>query len=57
MLAVPEYKASWEKKLKFYNSIGFVEGENLFTTHDHENGSIDSTEIMAVIEKIRDLVE
>ena len=57
MLTVPEYKVSWEKKLKFYNSIGFVEGENLFTTHDHENGSIDSTEIMAVIEKIRDLVE
>ena len=57
MLTVPEYKASWEKKLKFYNSIGFIEGENLFTTHDHENGSIDSTEIMEVIEQIKELVE
>lgn len=56
MLTVPEYKASWEKKLKFYNSIGFVEGENLFTTYDHENGSIDTTEIMDVIEQIKDLV-
>lgn len=57
MLDVPEYKASWEKKLKFYNSIGFVEGKNLFTTYDHENGSIDSTEIMDVIKQIKDLVE
>lgn len=46
-----------EKKLKFYNSIGFIEGENLFTTHDHENGSIDTTEIMKVIDKIKNLVE
>lgn len=57
MLTVPEYKTSWEKKLKFYNSIGFIEGENLFTTHDHENGSIDTTEIMKVIDKIKNLVE
>lgn len=57
MLTIPEYKTSWEKKLKFYNSIGFIEGENLFTTHDHENGSIDTTEILKVIEKIKDLVE
>lgn len=57
MLTVPEYRASWEKKLKFYNSIGFVEGENLFTTIDHENGSIDTTEIMDVIEQIKELVE
>lgn len=57
MLTVPEYKTSWEKKLKFYNSIGFIEGENLFTTHDHENGSIDTTEIMKVIYKIKNLVE
>ena len=39
MLVVPEYKASWERKLKFYEEIGYTLGENLFTTCDHENGS------------------
>ena len=57
MLTVPEYKASWEKKLKHYNSIGYTEGVNLFTTRDHDNGSIDSTEIMETIAKIKTLVE
>lgn len=36
MLVVPEYKASWERKLKFYEEIGYTLGENLFTTCDHE---------------------
>jgi hypothetical protein len=40
MLVVPEYKASWERKLKFYEEIGYTLGENLFTTCDHENGAI-----------------
>lgn len=57
MLGVPEYRVSWENKLKFYNQMGFVEGENLFTTHDHENGSIDSTEVMDVIFQIKNLTE
>lgn len=57
MLTVPEYKASWETKLEFYDSIGFKEGENLFITYDHKNGSIDTTEIMSVIKQIKELVE
>ena len=56
MLNNPAYKESWEKKLAFYNSIGFTEGVNLFTTVDHENGSIDSTEIADVIDKIAELI-
>lgn len=50
------YAASWEKKLDFYNSIGYFEGTNLFTTRDHEGGSIDSNEIQEVVEKIKELV-
>lgn len=54
LLNNPLYRASWEEKLSFYKSIGFVEGENLFTTRDHENGGIDSNEIKEVVEKIKE---
>ena len=30
--------------------------KNLFTTVDHENGSIDSTEIAAIVDKLEDLI-
>ena len=43
-----EYKASWERKLKFYEEIGYTLGENLFTTCDHENGAIMTEEVEAV---------
>lgn len=56
MLDNPAYKESWEKKQDFYKSIGYIEGVNLFTTVDHENGSIDSTEIAAIIDKLEDLI-
>ena len=56
LLDNPSYKASWNKKLAFYNSIGFFEGVNLFTTCDHEGGSIDSNEIKVVVDKIKELV-
>ena len=56
LLDNPSYRASWERKLEFYNSIGFIEGENLFTTRDHEGGSIDSNEIQEVVKKIKELV-
>lgn len=56
MLSNPAYKESWDKKLAFYKSIGFEEGTNLFTTIDHENGSIDSDEIREVLETIEDLL-
>ena len=56
LLDNPSYKASWEKKLRFYNSLGYKEGINLFTTRDHEGGSIDSNEIKDVVDKIKELV-
>ena len=56
MLSNPAYKESWDKKLAFYKSIGFEEGTNLFTTIDHENGSIDSDEIKEVLQTIEDLL-
>ena len=54
MLVVPEYKASWERKLKFYEEIGYTLGENLFTTCDHENGAIMTEEVEDVIRKIKE---
>jgi hypothetical protein len=56
MLDNPAYKQAWDKKLEFYHSIGFVEGENLFTTVDHENGRFDSTEVAAIIEELENLI-
>ena len=56
LLDNPSYKASWDKKLTFYNSIGFEEGKNLFTTRDHDGGSIDSNEIKIMVDTIKDLV-
>ena len=56
MLDNPSYRRSWEKKLKFYNEIGFEEGNNLFTTRDHDGGSIDSNEIHEVVEIIKQKV-
>lgn len=56
MLSNPAYKESWDKKLAFYKSIGFEEGTNLFTTKDHENGSINSDEIKEVLQTIEDLL-
>ena len=52
--SVPEYKASWERKLKFYEEIGYTLGENLFTTCDHENGAIMTEEVEDVIRKIKE---
>lgn len=57
MLGIPEYKASWERKLEFYESIGYTLGENLFTTQDHENGAIMTAEINTVINRIKELFE
>lgn len=56
MLGVPEYKASWERKLKFYEEIGYTLGENLFTTCDHENGAIMTEEVDDVIRKIKEML-
>lgn len=56
MLDNPAYKASWEKKKKIYEELGYIEGENLFTTRDHENGAFDSTEVINIIDNLADLL-
>lgn len=57
MMNVPSYKHAWEEKLKFYNSIGFNIGDNLFVTEDHEDGSINTQEIIEVIKKVKEKME
>ncbi len=56
MLNVPSYAEAWKRKLEFYKSIGYEEGENIFTTRDDDNGSIDSIAIKKVIDEIEDLI-
>ena len=56
MLDVPAYRQAWEKKKELYKEIGFIEGENLFVTQDHENGSFYSQDVINVIEKIKELI-
>lgn len=56
MLNVQSYADAWRRKLEFYKSIGYEEGENLFVTKDDDNGSIDSLAIKKVIDQIKDLV-
>ena len=55
MLDIPSYAEAWKRKLEFYKSIGYEEGENLFTTHD-DNGSIDSLAIKKIIDEIEELI-
>ncbi|MDE6084174.1 MAG: AAA family ATPase, partial [Muribaculaceae bacterium] len=49
MLSVPEYRIAWEKKKSEYEKMGFIEGETLFITQDHSDGSIDTNEVIDVI--------
>lgn len=56
MLDNPAYKASWEKKKEIYKELGFIDGENLFTTRDHENGAFDTPEVIDVIDELEELL-
>ena len=57
MLDLPSYRESWEKKLAFYHSIGYKEGENLFTTQDGINGAFDTMDVMKVIREIKETID
>ena len=57
MLSVPEYRNAWNRKLESYNKKGYKLGVNLFITEDHPNGSIDTNEVLDVINKIKDIME
>ena len=56
MLDVPEYREAWEKKLAFYQQLGLVEGETLFTTRAHPHGAFTTQDVLAVIEKLKDVM-
>ena len=57
MLDLPSYRESWEKKLAFYHSIGYKEGENLFTTQDGDNGAFDTLDVLKVIKEIKEVID
>ncbi len=56
MLFRVDYQRSWEWKKAWYQKNGFVEGVNLFTTFDDENGGLDSSQLTAVADKIENMV-
>ncbi len=57
MLHKPAYRKDWEKKKKFYEEQGFIEGVNLFITVDDEKGGIDSQSIKdGVISELKALL-
>ena len=53
MLSREDYRLGWEWKKDWYEKNGFVENENLFTTKDGDDGSLDSTEVKEIAEKIK----
>lgn len=56
MLHKDDYRESWERKLKIYNSHGFTMDENLFTTRDDERGGLDSTHVVEIAERIKQII-
>ena len=56
MLNREHYRRSWERKLAWYEKIGFVLNTNLFITQDDERGGLDSTEVRRVAERITELL-
>lgn len=53
MLGIEEYRKSWERKKKLYEEMGYIEGQNLFTTQDRLDGSFHSEDVIEVINKIK----
>jgi hypothetical protein len=56
MLHKDDYRESWERKLKIYQSHGFTLGENLFTTQDDEQGGLDSTQVAEVAQRVQQVI-
>lgn len=56
MLARDDYRTSWERKREWYKENGFLEGLNLFTTQDDDNGGLDSVSVGQVAAKIKPLL-
>lgn len=51
MLGNERYRKRWEEKKEVYKKHGIEEGDNLIVSRDALNGSIDSAEIKALIER------
>lgn len=51
MMTDLNYRKKWEEKKRFYESNGYIEGENLIVTYDEDNGSINSPIIKEYIKK------
>ena len=56
MMSRPDYRKGWEWKIDWYSKNGFIEGQNLFTTKESDDGGLKSSDIKAVIEHIKRLV-
>jgi hypothetical protein len=47
----------WIKKKNDYKKENFSEGENLFVTIDEKDGSIDSSHVLTIAKKIKQITE
>lgn len=56
MLSREDYRLGWEWKKDWYERNGFVENKNLFTTRDGDDGSLDSSEVKEIAEKINKII-
>jgi len=56
MMSRPDYRKGWEWKKDWYYKNGYIEGKNLFTTQESEDGGLKSNEIKAVIDKIKNIL-
>lgn len=56
LLSKPDYRAGWERKKRWYEENGFIEGQNLFVTADDERGGLDAIEIEKTAKIIKNLV-
>ncbi len=52
MLSRDDYRRAWEWKKDWYEKNGFRVGENLFTTQEDAEGSLDSHEITATAKTV-----
>src|SRR5262249_18362490 len=57
MLNRDDYLRGWQWKKEWYAKNGFVDGQNLFTTQDGDDGGLDSRPIEETASRIAALME
>ena len=57
MLDNKKYASKWEKKLEWYSTNGFIDGESLFITTDKHKEGFDSQRVYEVARIIEALVK